>query len=119
MVHGGRHGADTIVASGETTSYCGLQTTIAIASIINALEKDEGAGIWCSLRCQIVTKSLNGDVDVTNDVLIIWVQLLRCRVVSYVRVGEFSCVQVRDLKLNIEVLVGGKIVTGSWIGDDG
>ena len=119
MIHSGRHGADTIVASRETTSYCGLQSTIAIASVIDALEKDEGAGIWCSLGCQIVTESLNGDVDMANDVLIIWVQLLRCRIISYVRVGEYTCVQVRDLKFNVEVLVSGKIVTRSWVGDDG
>ena len=119
MVGRSRHSADTIVACGKTASDCSLQSTVAITSVINTFEEDESGGIWCCLRRQVVTECLDSDVNVANDVVVVRVQGLGSGIVSDVWIGENACVQVRNLELDIEILVGGKVVARSRVCDDG
>ena len=105
MIGRSRHSADTITTSREASSDGSLEPTVAIAIVIHTLEEDEGAGIGRSLGRQVVTKGLDSDVDVTDDVIALWVQSLRRSIVGFIRVCENTCFQVRDLELDVEVLV--------------
>ena len=111
LVVGGRsHSTDTVIASRETTSDCGPQFTSVIASVINALEEGESGGIKSFRGRQIITKSLNGNMHVANNIAVV-VDSLRRRIVSHVRVGEFACIQICHLEYHFEVLVLIKVAT--------
>lgn len=117
MIGRGRHGANAIGAWSEPAGNRGIQTTLAIAVVIDALE--EGKGYWIGRRARrdAIAERLDGDMRVADDVAVL--QKLGCRVVGGVRIGKGSGFQVEDLEIHGEVGVGGDGGAGRRVGDDG
>lgn len=86
MIAGAGHRADPIRTRCQTTSNSGVESTLAIAIIIDTLE--EGEDCWIRWRAggDAVSKGLDCDVGVANDVAVL--ECLRCGVVSRIWVGE-------------------------------
>lgn len=117
MVRCGRHGADTIVTSWETTGDSCGEEALTVTSIVDALEESEGDWVWCSSGSQVITKSLNGNVSMANDDSV--VQRLRSSVVGNIGVGKRSSCEICDLELNVEGLIGWQILAWLRVQDDG
>ena len=117
MISGRRHGADTVIPSRQTTLDCSRQATLAITGVVDALEEDEFAGVWCGRRGEIAAQGLDRDVHVADDVAVF--EGLGRGVVRYGWVGEDAGVEVGDLEIDLEVGVCGKGLAGGRVGDDG
>lgn len=107
MVTGRRHGADAVESGWQTTVHLSRQSAVPIARIIDTLEEGKFSGIRRILRvCR--AHVLDRDVDMSlNDA--IFIQLLRRGVIRNVRVGEEPGLQVVNLELNGERLIGVEI----------
>ena len=101
MVARRSHGTNTIRSSWQAPVDGGTQPALPISSVIDALEENDLARILSLLSCEVVTKRLDGNVSVSNDLAII--KLLRGGIVSVVRVSERSSGEVVDLQVNIKV----------------
>ncbi len=68
MVRGGSHRADTVVASGETTSYNSLEETSAVTSIVDTFEESELGRVKGLARVEASAQVLDCHVGMTNNV---------------------------------------------------
>lgn len=118
MVGSTRHGADTVVSSGQASSDGGLQVTIAIAGIVDTLEEDKLGSIQGSVGRQGVTHILNRDVNMADNGTAA-AKILGSRVVGRLSVSEGAGLQVVDLELDIKVLVGLDVAVVRGVVDDG
>lgn len=112
------HRADTVVAGGQTSSDGGRKLSLTVSGIVDTLEESKLGGVWWRRGRQGVTEILNDHVGVTDN-LSLTVELLRCGVVSAVRVGKGSELHVCHLHGNIKVLVCCGLLSGQRAGDDG
>jgi len=103
------HGAEAIVASGETAINSGGQESLAVTSVVDTLEEDELLGIEGLGRVGFTAEILDRDVSVSDD-LATTIDVLRSRVVGIVRIGEGARCQVCRLDVHVEALVLGKVV---------
>lgn len=118
VVRGAGHGADTVVARGKTTGDGGLQGSLSVTSVVDALEEGELGGVQGRGGVEGVAHVLDGDVGVADDIAAV-AELLGCRVVCAVRVGEGAELHVGDLDLDVEVLVGRRLLARDGARDDG
>jgi len=132
----GEHGADTVVASGETAGDGSGEKAIAISwtvsvyvgrfrpmaeeltSIVDSLEEDEAGGIKGLIRGQGAAKVLDSDVSVTNDTALA-IKILGCRVVGALSVSEGARGEVVNLDLDVKVRVGLNVTIVGRVAEDG
>ncbi len=117
MVRGRAHGAASVVTSRETTTNGSCETALAVSSVINTLEEDEGGWVRRSGGVKAVAEGLTGDVSVANDVATL--EGLRSSIVGNIGVGEGTGHEVGDLDSDAEVRVGWNGLTGLREGHDG
>lgn len=112
------NGADTVVSGGQAASNGGFELSVAVSGIVDALEEGECGSVRRIGGSQGVANILADDVGVANDEATA-AQLLRCRIVGVVRVGESTQLHVLDLHSNVEVRVGFRLLAREGAGDDG
>ena len=112
MVGGSGQCTDTIGTLRKTSGNFGLKTTVSVAGIVDALEESESDRVGGSLGVDIATQVLDSDMDVTNDNTLV-IELLWSGVIRSIRVRESTGLEVVDLELNGEILVGFKVFVWS------
>ena len=118
VVGGGEHGADTVIAGGQTTSDGSGEETVAVAGIVDALEEDEAGGVKGLVRGQRAAQVLDSDVSVANDVALA-IEVLGGGVVGALSVSERARGEVVDLDLDVKVLVGLDVSVVRRVAEDG
>jgi hypothetical protein len=117
MIRSSNHGADAVDTSGKTAGDAGRKETIAVAIVVDALEKGKLRGIRRGGGPEIANL-LNGDVTMANDVTVA-IEALGRRVVVGGRVGEFASTQVSRGDDNVEVGQGRNLVARERVVDHG
>lgn len=118
VVGGGEHGADTVVAGGETACDGGGEQAVAVAGVVDSLEEDEAGGIEGLVGGQVAAHVLDCDVSVADDVTLA-VKVLGRSVVGALGIGEGAGGKVVDLNLDVEVLIGFDVVVVGGVDEDG
>lgn len=117
MVGRTSHGAHTVVTSGQTTSDRRRESTLAVTSVIDALEESELGRVWRRGGVGRVAHVLDGDVGMSDDIAT-RAELLGRGIVRAVGVGEGTQLHVGDLDSHVEVLVGCGLLASDGAGDD-
>jgi hypothetical protein len=110
VVGSSRHGAETVVAGGQTTGNSGSKQAVAVASVVDTLKEDEALRVKGLGRGLAVAHALDGNVSVADNVTVS-INVLRSRVVGVGGVCEATRGKVDHLHLDVERLVGGNVVT--------
>ena len=106
--------ADTVVAFRKTTLNFSTQTALAISVVIDALEEIEGISLRGGV---LVLDLLNSNMSMANDIAVL--QLLGRGVISVIRIGEASSIEVCNLDSDCERLIGLDHVIILRAGEDG
>lgn len=117
VVGGTCHGADAVVASGQTARDGRGEGALAVAGVVDTLEEGELGRVRGRAGVLRVAHVLDGDVGVPDDGAA-RAELLGGRVVGAVGVGEGTQVHVGDLDGDVEVLIGRGLLAGDGAGDD-
>jgi hypothetical protein len=118
VVGGGEHGADTVVAGGETAGDGGGEQAVAVAGVVDSLEEDEAGGVEGLVGGQVAAHVLDCDVSVADDATLA-VKVLGRSVVGTLGIGEGAGGKVVNLNLDVEVLVGLNVVVVGRVDEDG
>lgn len=114
MIGSSKHGAETIVASRQTTgNICG-EKALAVPSIIDTLEESKLACIQRRSRAERTAEVLYSDMRMANDVTRA-IQVLRGGIVRAIRISEGTGVEISDLDLNLKVRVCLDVVVILWV----
>ena len=117
VVAGRGQRANTVDTIGKTSGEIRTQETVAISSIVDALEEGKGFGVegvgWVFLAVQI----LDNDMGVADNLATC--QRLRSRVVGNIRVREGSSLQVGNLDGECKRSVGSLVFTVLGINENG
>ena len=89
---------------------------MSITSVVDTLEESECSWVWRGGRIEAVSKSLDGDVSVANNLSIL--EGLRSSIVGNIRISEGTSLEICYLKVDVEVLVGSNRITSLGVGDD-
>lgn len=118
MIAGTVHGAHSVGASGQPVINGCSEQAVAIAGVIDALEKGKLGRVERVGRRHGAAHVLDDDVGVADDVAAA-VEVLRRGVVGCLRVGEGAGFQVGCLHFDVEGLVCGYVFAGLGVDDDG
>lgn len=110
------HGTNTIRSSWQPTVDGGAKSAISISGVVDTLEESERARIRWLLSCKVFAERLDSNMSMSNDLAS--VELLGSRIVGVVRVSECSGLEVVDLHVDVEILVGFDVIARSRVLDD-